>query len=114
MNELIDVLVSIDIHLQLLGWTTVSRDGDDRIVTFTNDVVIKWAIAVLEHSGMKSEQIWQRLEGRSPQGQWLMLRRSLPDRALHTLNKKLMETWHEQKTSQWEQCPPVAETARPV
>lgn len=88
-KPLIDVLVSIDLKLQKLGWMTVERHDNRRRCTLHEPRVMKWAIASCIKSGVSESFLTALLEKTPPDRQWRTVRTHLPESALHVLDGKL-------------------------
>jgi hypothetical protein len=88
-KPLLDVLVSIDLKLQKLGWMTVERQDNRRCCTLHEPRVMKWAIAVCIKSGVSESFLNTALKKSPPDRQWRTVRTHLPETALYVLDGKL-------------------------
>ena len=84
-----DVLVSLDINLQVLGWVKVERSGTGRTVHLLEPRLVWWAIAALEVSGFDPERLLEKMQELPVNKHWWFLRQRLPDEAIRALGVKL-------------------------
>jgi hypothetical protein len=88
-KSLPDVLLSIEMKLNALGWVTSERVEGKRLVTLHEPRVMKWAIASCIKSGVSESFLTGLLEKTPPDRQWRAVRTHLPESALHVLDGKL-------------------------
>ena len=86
-----DVLLSIEIKLQRLGWIEIHREGCRRLVALQEPRLVFWAVACLEQVGCKQETVTRLLDSQPVSRHWWVLRQLLPDEALYVLDSKLDE-----------------------
>lgn len=88
-KSLPDVLVSVEISLERLGWISIQRQGSVRLVLLHEPRLLFWAVGCLKKSGMSDERIAAHLAEKPRDRHWWILRQLLPDAALYALESKL-------------------------
>lgn len=88
--DLIDVIVRIEVKLYQLGWITVEREGDRRLVELQEDRLLGWAITCCEVGGTIDPQTFRQMLDRLPLAKrWRLARQFLPEDAIRALEGKL-------------------------
>ena len=90
-KSLPDVLFSIEIALERLGWISIQRQGGVREVKLFEPRLLFYAVACLQAAGMSDEQIAAHLDRYPRERHWWILRQLLSDEALYSLDRKLQE-----------------------
>jgi hypothetical protein len=88
-KSLPDVLLSIEMKLNALGWVTSERIEGKRLVTLHEPRVMKWAIASCIKAGVSELFITALLEKTPSERHWRAVRTHLPESALYVLDGKL-------------------------
>ena len=90
-KSLPDVLLSIELKLDRLGWIEIKRYGCRRSVCLLEPRLVFWAVACLESSGWSQQTLSLLLDTYPVNRHWWLLRQLLPDEALFVLDAKLDE-----------------------